>query len=105
MQKMQEHFSAGREHPVEAGEIDSWLRHQGSQSGNKIKRLENHMGGAVSERGNTNYGCSIIIWDRIFGTFSGKTEIERVGNGTGKKLSLWTQLALPFYSNERIRRL
>ena len=51
MQKMQEHFSAGREHPVEAGEIDPGLRHQGSQSGNKIKRLENHMGGAVSERG------------------------------------------------------
>ena len=57
------------------------------------------------DESNTNYGCAIILWDRVFGTFSGKTEVERVGNGTGKKLSLWTQFALPFYSNERIRSL
>lgn len=54
---------------------------------------------------NTNYGCSIILWDRLFGTFSDKTEIEGVGNGTGQQLSLWTQLALPFYSNEKLRNL
>lgn len=57
------------------------------------------------EQSNTNYGCSIIVWDRLFGTFDGRTEVERVGNGTGRRLSLWTQLALPFYSNERIRNL
>ncbi len=51
IQKMQEHFSAGREHPVEASEVDSWLGNKGSQSRDKIQRLEDHMGGTVSERG------------------------------------------------------
>ncbi|PCJ25573.1 MAG: hypothetical protein COA96_07050 [SAR86 cluster bacterium] len=54
---------------------------------------------------NTNYGCTVIIWDRIFGTFSGKTQIERVGNGTGRQLSLLTQLTIPFRSNETLRNL
>lgn len=63
-----------------------------------------HHSGVYAES-NTNYGCAIILWDRIFGTFNGKTEVERVGNGTGRKLSLWTQFMLPFYSNERIRNL
>jgi len=54
---------------------------------------------------NTNYGCTLIIWDRIFGTFSGKTGIEKVGNGTGDKLSLISQLTLPFRSNSAIRKL
>ncbi len=57
------------------------------------------------DESNTNYGCSIIIWDRLFGTFNGKTSVEKVGNGKGEKLSLWTQLALPFFSNEKIRNL
>ena len=42
------------------------------------------------DESNTNYGCTVIIWDRIFGTFCGKESIERVGNGTGQHLSLWT---------------
>ncbi|NOX52496.1 MAG: sterol desaturase family protein, partial [Gammaproteobacteria bacterium] len=31
----------------------------------------------VYEESNTNYGCTVILWDRIFGTFSGKTSVER----------------------------
>ncbi len=54
---------------------------------------------------NTNYGCTVIIWDRVFGTFSGKTTIERAGNGTGKQLSLLTQLSIPFRSNAVLRNL
>jgi sterol desaturase/sphingolipid hydroxylase (fatty acid hydroxylase superfamily) len=54
---------------------------------------------------NTNYGCVVIIWDRIFGTFSSKNFIEQVGNGTGKKLSLWTQLMLPLFSNKGLKKL
>lgn len=54
---------------------------------------------------NTNYGCNVILWDRIFGTFSDKTSIERVGNGTGDQLSLITQLTIPFRSNEVLRSL
>ena len=59
----------------------------------------------VYAESNTNYGCTVILWDRIFGTFSDKTAVERVGNGTGQQLSLLTQLTLPFRSNEVLRRL
>ena len=54
------------------------------------------------DESNTNYGCTLIIWDRIFGTYSGKSTIERVGNGTGRRLSFWTQYTLPFRSNKNI---
>ncbi len=54
---------------------------------------------------NTNYGCVIILWDRVFGTFSDKTDVPQIGNGTGERLSLATQLALPFFSNSKIRGL
>jgi sterol desaturase/sphingolipid hydroxylase (fatty acid hydroxylase superfamily) len=57
------------------------------------------------DESNTNYGCTVILWDRIFGTFSGKTSIEQVGNGTGEKLSLLTQLTIPFRSNKVLRKL
>lgn len=54
---------------------------------------------------NTNFGCTVILWDRLFGTFSGKDQIERVGNGTGNKLSLMTQLLIPFKSDQKLREL
>lgn len=57
------------------------------------------------DESNTNYGCTVILWDRIFGTFSGKNHIERVGNGSGRQLSLLSQLTLPFRSNEVLRSL
>lgn len=57
------------------------------------------------DESNTNYGCVIILWDRLFGTFSDKDHIEKLGNGTGKPLSILTQLSIPFRSNETIRRL
>ncbi len=59
----------------------------------------------VYAESNTNYGCTVILWDRIFGTYSGKSAIERVGNGTGEQLSLLTQLTIPFRSNEVLRNL
>jgi len=54
---------------------------------------------------NNNFGCTIIIWDRLFGTFSGKTTVDQLGNGTGKALSLLTQLSIPFRSNETLKSL
>ena len=57
------------------------------------------------DESNTNYGCTVIIWDRIFGTFSDKSSIQRVGNGTGRQLSLLTQLTIPFRSNKVLRSL
>ena len=52
-----------------------------------------------------NFGCTVILWDRIFGTFSGKEEVARIGNGTGKALSILTQLSTPFRSNATLRNL
>ncbi|MBW8190184.1 sterol desaturase family protein [Neiella marina] len=54
---------------------------------------------------NRNYGCVVILWDRVFGTFSAKPQIEHAGAGTGQKLPLWKQLALPFFSNRALRKL
>lgn len=54
---------------------------------------------------NKNYGCSIIIWDRLFGTYSGKTEIESLGAGTGTPLSIREQLALAFYPTKKLTSL
>jgi sterol desaturase/sphingolipid hydroxylase (fatty acid hydroxylase superfamily) len=59
----------------------------------------------IYKESNTNFGCTVIIWDRLFGTFSGKNHIERVGNGTGEKLSVVTQLFIPFKSDQAIREL
>lgn len=60
---------------------------------------------SIYKESNTNFGCTVIIWDRLFGTFSGKNHIERVGNGTGEKLSIVTQLLIPFKSDQAIRKL
>lgn len=54
---------------------------------------------------NSNYGCTIIIWDRLFGTFSGNTEIEKIGAGTGKALSIPTQYALAFFPDDKLKKL
>jgi len=51
---------------------------------------------------NSNYGCTIIIWDRIFGTFSDRTDIEALGAGTGKPLSIWTQYKMAFVSTDEL---
>lgn len=64
----------------------------------------NHHSG-IHEESNTNYGCVIILWDRVFGTFNGNAAVSKIGNGTGEKLSVWTQLALPFYSDKRLKEL
>ncbi|HSG91382.1 MAG TPA: sterol desaturase family protein [Pseudomonadales bacterium] len=54
---------------------------------------------------NTNYGCNLIIWDRLFGTYSAATHIERIGAGKGEPLSIATQLALAFYPTEKLKNL
>lgn len=57
------------------------------------------------DESNTNYGCGVIIWDRVFGTFSDRPSIERAGSGTGKRLSLLSQITIPFRSNRVLRNL
>ena len=51
---------------------------------------------------NTNYGCLIIVWDRLFGTYSGRTDIAAIGAGSGKALSIWEQYKLPFVSSQKL---
>tara|TARA_R110002110_G_scaffold101523_2_gene257909 strand:- start:911 stop:1885 length:975 start_codon:yes stop_codon:yes gene_type:complete len=50
----------------------------------------------------SNYGGNIIIWDRLFGTFSGSTDIEAIGAGTGKPLDIWTQYKMAFVSDDEL---
>ena len=59
----------------------------------------------IYKESSTNFGCTVIIWDRVFGTFSKKNHIERIGNGTGEKLSIATQLLIPFKSDQALKEL
>lgn len=54
---------------------------------------------------NCNYGCNVIIWDRIFGTFCDASTIRGVGAGKGVALPLWKQYALSFMSNKQLKEL
>lgn len=65
-------------------------------------RLHHSLDRAESD---TNFGCSVILMDRLFGTFSDRPEPERIGNGSGRALSIWSQLILPFRSNESLKTL
>ncbi|MEM6708056.1 MAG: sterol desaturase family protein [Pseudomonadota bacterium] len=57
------------------------------------------------EYSNKNYGCSIIIWDRIFGTYLDVDMVDACGAGKGEALDLKTQYALAFYSDEELKQL
>ena len=54
---------------------------------------------------NNNFGCIVILWDRMFGTFLGKTEVDKLGNGTGEALTIAMQLTMPFRSDETLKTL
>lgn len=51
---------------------------------------------------NTNYGCNIIFWDRLFGTYCGDENEGQIGAGKAVPLSLKDQLLLAFYSKEKL---
>jgi sterol desaturase/sphingolipid hydroxylase (fatty acid hydroxylase superfamily) len=47
----------------------------------------------VFEESNTNYGCAVIVWDRLFGTFAeGATHELGIGPGEPR---MWEKLLLP----------
>jgi len=61
---------------------------------------------AVLRQANSNYGCDMILWDRVFGTYCGDTEVGRIGAGrTAKRLTIKEQFALAFYSNKKLREM
>ncbi|MEM7017490.1 MAG: sterol desaturase family protein, partial [Pseudomonadota bacterium] len=48
---------------------------------------------AVLEESNTNYGCSAIIWDRVFGTFLDRQIVDA---GTGPtEPTMWQKFLMP----------
>jgi sterol desaturase/sphingolipid hydroxylase (fatty acid hydroxylase superfamily) len=53
------------------------------------------------DEGRSNYGCAVILWDRLLGTYAGDAAAERatmrLGIGEGRELSLGEQLGLPFW--------
>ena len=53
---------------------------------------------AVLAESNTNYGCSAIIWDRVFGTFLDKT-ISEAGTGPTEPTT-WGKFLMPFKEPE-----
>ena len=53
---------------------------------------------AVLEESNTNYGCSAIIWDRVFGTFLHNT-ISEAGTGPTEP-TMWEKFLMPFKEPE-----
>lgn len=53
----------------------------------------------------TNYGCNIIFWDRLFGTYCGDEQEEKTGAGKGVPLHIKDQLLLSFYSDEKLTSL
>ena len=54
---------------------------------------------------NSNYGCNLILWDRLFGTYCGDETVGPIGAGSGKPLSIREQLALAFYPAKRLTEL
>jgi sterol desaturase/sphingolipid hydroxylase (fatty acid hydroxylase superfamily) len=49
---------------------------------------------AVLQESNTNYGCSTIVWDRLFGTFLDRT-IDETGTGPTEP-TMWEKFLMPF---------
>jgi len=45
------------------------------------------------DESNTNYGCSAIIWDRVFGTFLDR-DISEAGTGPTEP-TLWEKFLMP----------
>jgi sterol desaturase/sphingolipid hydroxylase (fatty acid hydroxylase superfamily) len=54
------------------------------------------------DQADSNYGCNIILWDRLFGTYNGDTEVGQIGAGKAVPLSIKEQILLAFYPNKRL---
>jgi sterol desaturase/sphingolipid hydroxylase (fatty acid hydroxylase superfamily) len=56
-------------------------------------RYHIHHHSLVLEESNTNYGCAVILWDRLFGTFSDK-HTEETGIGPSEP-NVWNKFLMP----------
>jgi len=67
---------------------------------------QHHAHHALERRqADSNYGCMIILWDRVFGTYCGDAEVGQIGAGKAVPLSIKQQLALAFYSDKKLKSL
>ena len=61
-------------------------------------RFHIHHHSVVLEESNTNYACSAILWDRVFGTFADAATAE---TGTGPtEPDMWAKFWMPFEEPE-----
>ncbi|HBW82856.1 MAG: hypothetical protein CMD92_05570 [Gammaproteobacteria bacterium] len=60
---------------------------------------------AERSQADSNYGCQIILWDRVFGTYCDDDTVGQIGAGKCISLSIKDQLALAFYSKTRLKDL
>jgi sterol desaturase/sphingolipid hydroxylase (fatty acid hydroxylase superfamily) len=59
----------------------------------------------LRRQADSNYGCMIILWDRLFGTYCGDDEVGQIGAGKAVPLSVKDQLLLAFYSDKKLKDL
>ena len=59
----------------------------------------------LRRQADSNYGCMIILWDRIFGTYCGDDTVGQIGAGKAKALSVKDQLMLAFYPDKKLKDL
>ena len=66
---------------------------------------QHHVHHSLNRRqSDSNYGCYIILWDRVFGTYcgDGTNDVKQTGAGKAVPLSIKEQLMLAFYPNKRL---
>ena len=56
-------------------------------------RYHYHHHSVVLEESNTNYGCSCILWDRVFGTFA-DSDTQETGSGPTEP-NTWAKFVMP----------
>ena len=59
----------------------------------------------LRQHADSNYGCNIILWDRMFGTYCGDYNEGMIGAGKGVSLSIKDQLGMAFYTDEKLKSL
>jgi len=67
---------------------------------------QHHVHHAYERRqADSNYGCMLILWDRVFGTYCADESEGKTGAGKCVPLSIKDQLALAFYSDDKLKSL
>ena len=67
---------------------------------------QHHVHHAYERRqADSNYGCMLILWDRVFGTYCADEFEGQTGAGQCVPLSIKEQLILAFYSDDRLKSL